>query len=412
MKRFLVVASIALALGWLPAIVRAQEPFSAPDVRVVITDTSAGAHPDQQTIIDAPTGPGFDQISVTAPLGSTIAADKDIPDGTVVGRLDAVATTNAITLPECTLRVEFTVPIREATADIASPGYPDYLRRLAPGEHRLRLVADVSPSPEIPVLINYLFDVHPISGAVVTQVLVGDPDNPPAQFEACTPQWSRSTLFGVMPGGAPLITVLAPPAGEPQPFRFEFTSRPDEDGGRHVQAVEVIAEIAPIETEPVGVPRVATLLPVPANLQLTAATDGGPVILIWDYDLAVASSFFVQVEMPSDAGILTEIYTVEDATSVELAARHIAYCDAAGPPITYRVAALIDSRVASPFAELPPGDAFPACVQPPVPGTGVIGVPDTGSGPAASGNWYVWLALAGLACGVAAIAAGRRASGS
>ncbi len=141
-------------------VVRAAEAheFPAPLVSVSLSSATPGGHPDLQTIFEAPTGAGFDEVRIVSPPGSGIASDADIPDGAVVGRLDAEATTNAITLPECNSYVAFTVPIREATTDLSSDSYPAYLRTLAPGPHRLRFVADVSPSPSIPILINYLFE--------------------------------------------------------------------------------------------------------------------------------------------------------------------------------------------------------------------------------------------------------------
>lgn len=233
----------------------AQE-FPAPVVTVSMSSATPGGHPDQQTTFDVPTGPGFDQVRIVSPPGSSVAADADIPDGTIVGRLDAEATTNAITLPACTSHVVFTVPIRKERADETAASYPAYLRTLAPGPHRLRLVADVSPAPTIPILINYLFDVDPASKSLVTTVIIGDPTNPPQQFKSCTPQKSTNTLFGVTPAGTPLLTAPDP---LPQPkiaFEFSFTSRPDANGKRDVQNVEAFASVAPTALPPLVEPTI------------------------------------------------------------------------------------------------------------------------------------------------------------
>ena len=116
------------------------------------------------------------------------------------------------------------------------------------------LVADVSPSPAAQILINYLFDIDPITTSPILQVFVGDPDNPPPGFVACPPSMSRNTLFGLTPDGTPLITSPDPLPDELQPFRFEFTSRPDANGERHTQVVEATAQVAAIDLERVGLP--------------------------------------------------------------------------------------------------------------------------------------------------------------
>ena len=305
MGRWAGVVLLCIMFGFVVT-ARAHD-FPPPAVKVTLSSTTPGGHPDLLTTFDVPTGPGFDQIRVVAPPGSSVASDAEIPDGTIVGRLDAEATTNAITLPDCTSRVVFTVPIRKETADASSSSYPAYLRNLAPGQHRLRLVADVSPSPTIPVLINYLVDIDPVLQSVVTLVFVGDPTHPPQQFVSCTPEKSTNTLYGVTPAGVPLLTLAAqsvsptatftprsptatntatrtrtntpgtptsvrtasptatstpaPPTATstsaPNPrlaFEFSFTSRPDANGQRHVQNVETIAAIAPVDHPPLAAP--------------------------------------------------------------------------------------------------------------------------------------------------------------
>jgi hypothetical protein len=235
----LALGSALLLTASAPA---AAHDFPAPSVAVTVSTVAPGTHPTLRVLINAPTGPGFDQIRIVSPSGSRIARDSDITDHTRVGQLDGEATTNAITRATCDIPTKFSVPIVEETADPASPAYPDYLRRLAPDQHQLRLVADVSPSPDIPILINYLFDIDPATDGVVSQVFIGDPDDPPSQFRWCTPLKFTNTLFGVV-GRTPLLT--APPA-LPEggaPFRFTFTSRADADGHRHAAGVDVRATV-------------------------------------------------------------------------------------------------------------------------------------------------------------------------
>jgi hypothetical protein len=498
----LIAAAVAVAaITRLSAHATTQDdPFPPPDVRVVLSERVAGGHPDQQTIIDVPIGLGFDQLRLLAPAGSTIAADGDIPDGTPVGRLDAVATTNAIVRPDCDVTVGYTVPIVEATTDITAPDYPAYLRRLAPGAHRIRFVADVSPSPELPILINYLVDFNRIAQSLVTQVFVGDPDNPVPGFRACAPQSSRNTIFGITPDGTPLLTAADPLPDDPQPFRFTFTSRPDADGTRYTRDVEAFAEFSPAGVERVGAPipqpqdlrltllgssgrldwqydapadqfevsvtftqadgqrytesrgiggdarsfeldpwfvprcgdpvitygvqaqylgrlslvegigpfdgcaRAADLaLPPPSNMQLTQATDGGGEYLHWSYDLALAQSFYVQVVIEQPGVTLTETYGTLGSTTVRLDVRHVAVCGDTTRRATYRVAALIDSRVASPFAELPSELTGRGCLsQSLLNWRSGITPPEAGDGPPAvrgrAGRLMLLLAAGALAC--------------
>jgi hypothetical protein len=258
-------------------------------VTVTISNLTPNGHPDVRTEIDVPIGAGFDMLHIDSPDGTTIASDADITDGTIVGRLDAEATTNAITLPACDLHVAFSVPIQEATTDRTSPAYPSYLNDLAPGQHQLRLVADVSPSPDIPILINYLFDVEapsgpiindPSVGHVVSRVIVGNPLDPPEQFRSCTPQRSVNTLFGMTPDGVPLLTAGPTPFDGPLRFTFDFTSREDENGERHEQRVEVVAlTLSPPDDCCYG------LHPAPTDLRVTRNA-AGALVLSWHYDLS------------------------------------------------------------------------------------------------------------------------------
>ncbi len=244
-KQLALVVPLAAALLWAAPRVAAAEPFPKPLVSVVISTAAAGAHPDLQTTIGTPAGLTFEQVTITSPPGSSVAADATIPDGTIVGRLDARSTTNAGSGTVCGTPVSFTVPIRKATADVSSPAYPAYLRTVAPGAHRLRLVADVSPWPSIPILINYLFDIDPATNATVMHAVVGDPTAAPTTFKFCTPQTSTNTLFGVTPSGAPLLT--SPAAAGARTFTFAFTSSPDAQGVRYTQTAQATATVGPMQ---------------------------------------------------------------------------------------------------------------------------------------------------------------------
>ncbi len=246
MRRQLVLfLPLAAASLWAAQPVTGAEPFPKPQVSVVVSTAAAGAHPDLQTTIDTPAGLTFQQVTITSPAGSGVAADADIADGTIVGRLDAKSTTNGGAGAACGTPVSFTVPIRKETADVGSPAYPGYLRIVAPGTHRLRLVADVSPSPQVPILVNYLFDIDPATNATVMRAVVGDPTAAPTTFTFCTPQTSMSTLFGVTPSGAPLLTSPAVPGA--RAFTFAFTSSPDASGVRYTQTVQATATVGPVQ---------------------------------------------------------------------------------------------------------------------------------------------------------------------
>ncbi len=242
-KRSGAVAAILMALIVMTTARGAVgSAFPPPAVNVYLSTGEPGGHPDLQVVIDQPSGLGFDQVKISGPPNGSVASDAEIPNFSIIGRLDASATTNAIVLPQCGTRVTFSVPIRKVSADPTSPGYPSFLNTLAPGKHRLRLIADVSPSASVSVVLTYLLDIDPATQSVVARIFVGDPTRPPAQFQSCTPQSSVNTLFGVAPNGAPFLT--APPTGSaPFPFTFSFTSKPDGTGARYTQQVNASAGV-------------------------------------------------------------------------------------------------------------------------------------------------------------------------
>lgn len=286
MRRAILVGATLLFLQLSSA---SAHDFPAPSVTVTISNLTPNGHPDVRTEIDVPSGAGFDMLRIDSPEGTTIASDADIADGTVVGRLDGDATTNAITLPTCDVHTSFSVAIQEATTDRASSSYPAYLNDLAPGQHQLRLVADVSPSPDIPILINYLFDVEapagpiindPSVGHVVTRVIVGNPLDPPEQFRSCTPTRSVNTLLGMTPDGVPLFTAGPTPFEGPLRFTFDFTSRPDEQGERHVQRVEAVAQTLSPPDDASNI-----IHPAPTDLRVTR-NSARVLVLSWRYDVS------------------------------------------------------------------------------------------------------------------------------
>ena len=214
-----------------------------------MSSAAPGGHPDLQTRIAIKSGDLFDQVQVVGPPGGSVAQDSDLPNGLVVGRLDAEATTNALTRPNCDQLIKFTVPIRKAPANPDDPSYPSFLKSLAPGTHRLRLIADVSPSPQVPVMINYLLDLDPVSKGVVLRVFVGDPNHPATQLKTCAPGKSTNTLFGITPVHTPLFTAPAVVTDPHFSFTFEF-SRPNAAGVRHTQKVSVESDIRPVDGPP------------------------------------------------------------------------------------------------------------------------------------------------------------------
>ncbi len=346
--------------------------FDEPTIAVAVSVLEPGGHPDLQTTIDLATGTPFDQTMIVGPAGSGIASDADIPDGTVVGRLDAVATTNATTRPECDTTAPFTVPIIEATTDETSPGYPAYLPELAPGPHRLRFTADVSPSPDIPVIINYLFDLDDATGSVISRVFVGDPDNPPSQLITCTPLRSTNTIFGELLDATPVLTSPDPLPAAPLPFQFTLTSKADADGERHEQAVEVIAttQVAP------------TVAP-----ELTLFLLGATSRIDWAYD-GLPESFIVEVVLTPIGGGAPTVQTF----SVSGGRREFSFgpdiippfCDR--PLVRFRVASVANG-VTGPFGE---SESIGGCVEGPEnpmpvpsPNASDISGPNAGSGPAA-----------------------------
>jgi hypothetical protein len=380
-----IVALLAM-LGSPPA---EGHEFNAPIVTVAVSKLEARGHPDIRTTIDLYAGEPFERVEITSPPGSGIAADADIPDGTVVGRLDGESTTNAITGPECNVSVSFSVPIVEATADINSPFYPAYLRDVYPGQHRLRLVADLSPSPEIPVFINYLFDVEALDGPiindpgvgqVVSRVVIGDPSNPPAQFRTCTPLRSVNYLFGMTPAGTPLITSPDPLPSEPLPFEYIFTSRPDASGERHTQVVTTTAAVDDFGPPPLPAP------PAPQNLALMLFGTSGR--LTWEYE-GPADQFEVQFTLTEAQGQNSTypFFLPGSVRSFDFDEQFVPRCG--GPRITYGVQAHVSGRPGL-LEQIGPYDG---CVIP-ADDTGVIGAPDAGVGPSSDAvPWHIWLAM-------------------
>lgn len=407
MTRLTLLLVAAAALAPFKATPAAAHEFPSPVVSVVVASYEPGSHPNLQTTIDVPDGPGFEEVRIISPPASQVAADADIPDGTVVGRLDGVATTNAIALPECNVRSEFSVPIIEATTDTDAPDYPAYLRELAAGEHRLRLVADVSPSPEIPIQINYLFDIDPDGDRVVTHAIVGDPTNPPQTFRACTPQRSVNTLFGVTPDGTPLLTSPGPIDDPRLGFAFTFTSRPDDDGHQHEQSVTLAASAGTIDGAPAPVP---TAMPEDT---LTFTLLGNAGRLDWTYR-EPADSFTVYIEVRSLEGeghnLLLPFDVPGGARSFDLSTEQVAQCGRT--VVTYRVAANIGD-LADDVASLGPFDGCGIAGDAGAPSG--VRLPDTGAGASANeiagvDRLVYLLAASGVAMAYAALAMHRRAA--
>jgi hypothetical protein len=243
-----------LAGGVLLAVLLASlRGLPAPAVSVTVSSAAPGGHPDLQTRIAIRSGNPFDQLQVLGPSGASVAQDADLPNDLIVGRLDAEATTNALTRPSCDQHVTFTVPIRKAAANPDDSSYPSFLKTLAPGKHRLRLIADVSPSPQVPVIINYLLDLDPASKRLVLRVFVGDPDHPAAQLKTCAPANSTNTLFGITSIQTPLLTAPAVVIDPHFSFTFEF-SRPNAAGVRNTQKVSVESDIRAVDGPPTPAP--------------------------------------------------------------------------------------------------------------------------------------------------------------
>jgi hypothetical protein len=390
------VAVVSVALSLLPRPADAHQ-FAAPEVTIRMSDRTAGGHPDLQTTITLDEGATFDEVRVVAPPGGTIAADLDIQDGSIVGRLEGTATTNAIVRAECDFTSDFAVSIREATTDTTSPDYPAYLNELAPGRHRLRLVADVSPSPDVPILINYLFDLDATTGTVVSHTFVGNPLAPPAQFRTCTPSTSVVTLFGRTPNAIILLTNADPMPAQPSPYRYTFTSRPDADGHRHEEHVEAVAQLGAVDR---GSPPAA-----PRNLRLFLLGATGK--LEWQHDGPV-ESFSVQVlttDLTGEGHGLLEPFTVSGSErSFFIDTPQIpSGCDES---VVYRVAAVYAGGTSA-FVETEP---VRTCVEGPEnPSPQPVIPPDAGDGSRRSSSKTLLdaallMTLAGgfsLVCGVA-----------
>jgi hypothetical protein len=220
----------------------AADDFSA-DVSVVVTDDAPLSHPDTITTIDIPNGEPLGQVRTLTPLGGTVAAAKDIPDGTYVGWISGFST---IPKPDgsCGQRFNFDADLR--TAPVDSSLMPPYLRDIAPGPHIIRFEADVAGTP-----VNMFFDHVQIEGEtrLVTTTYIGDPTTPPPP--PCGPFRTRVTING-MAGATPVITT-SPIAGEPQVQELALTTRPDSSG--HLGA-EVAERTVALVVQPALQPRI------------------------------------------------------------------------------------------------------------------------------------------------------------
>jgi hypothetical protein len=206
----------------------AAEEFSA-EVSVVVTDDAPLSHPDTITTIDIPNGEPLGQVRTLTPLGGTVAAAKDIPDGTYVGWISGFST---IPKPDgsCGQRFNFDADLRTAPVDPSL--MPPYLRDIAPGPHIIRFEADIAGTP-----VNMFFDHVQIEGEtrLVISTYIGSPTTPPPP-PPCGPFRTRVTING-MAGATPVIT--APPtAGEPQVQELALTTRPDSSGHLGAEVAE------------------------------------------------------------------------------------------------------------------------------------------------------------------------------
>ncbi len=206
----------------------AAEDFSA-EVSVVVTDDAPLSHPDIITTIDIPNGEPLGQVRTLTPLGGTVAAAEDIPDGTYVGWISGFST---IPKPDgsCGQRFNFDADLRTAPVDPSL--MPPYLRDIAPGPHIIRFEADIAGTP-----VNMFFDHVQIEGEtrLVISTYIGSPTTPPPP-PPCGPFRTRVTING-MAGATPVIT--APPtADEPQVQELALTTRPDSSGDLGAEVAE------------------------------------------------------------------------------------------------------------------------------------------------------------------------------
>lgn len=229
---------LAILAGSAGARVAAAEPAPgefAPAVSVAISDDAAGSHPDIAITIDIASGPLVGSVRTLTAAGGGIAASADLPDGIIVGWISGYSTIVAGD-GTCSARFMFEAPLVSASA--ATADFPPFLQQLAPGVHRLRMVADVGGTP-----VNMVVDEVEVAGVprLQTTTYIGDPGQPPPPN--CAPFRSRVILGGMAAADLPLTT--APPTPGPRIYEFALTSRADAPGRQQTVERRETAAVVP-----------------------------------------------------------------------------------------------------------------------------------------------------------------------
>lgn len=225
---------IAVALAAFLALVfvgreGAQATAFDPVIAASVTDPTPGgvSDIDLQLSIPAPDY-NFDAIITFIPAGFHIAADADVPDGALAGRLNAQSTLGLFNngcntalpvtfdLLEASTDTNSTIPLYSGGADYNGDGvvenvkrYPDFLTRLTPGLQPIQRLYGQQLVAGVPTYINFVI-FQP--GAAIprvpaldpslgypTMVFLNDPASPTLQSninDFCTPLGTDLVDFG------------------------------------------------------------------------------------------------------------------------------------------------------------------------------------------------------------------------
>jgi hypothetical protein len=205
-----------------------------PTLKASVSDPTAGANADVTTEFGLPKGDAQFAVQTTfTPPQFTVAKDADVPNGAIVGKLEALATLGLINQP-CTSALPVSVDLMDATTD-ASAGtvvfddqfqdadgntlpdgvdkYPELLTRMYPGlTPRARYFGQASVAGSAVSLNFVIFEpgvtlpglgaLDPASGYPSVSVLNdnGDPGATPAPnpiTDFCTPLSTKVTTFAL-----------------------------------------------------------------------------------------------------------------------------------------------------------------------------------------------------------------------
>lgn len=183
-----------------------------PTVSAVDSPTTPGVAGTLTFSVDLPLGDLLPQgIALILPAGWTVAADAGVTDGLQVGSVNGTFTASNLGGP-CATVADYIPDLFDATTNLNSPSYPNFLKTLAPGTHKARYQGTdtIAGLANAAVPINILVDqLPPPDNRHQLIVIVGDTTTAPALTTElmCTPFTFTLTIQGTATtSGQPVLT--------------------------------------------------------------------------------------------------------------------------------------------------------------------------------------------------------------